>query len=76
MTEVARAAKRLMGISAGRITDHFYTERVFPSFPCPCPCPSGAESSHLCRTRSKLVESVSGVTLAFTEEGMRFAPFG
>ena len=70
VTEVARAAKRLMGISVGRITDHFYTERVFSIIPLPLPLPERrGEQPPLSDEDLKLVESVSGVTLAFTEEG-------
>ena len=66
-SEVARAAKRLMGISAGRLTDHFYSERAQSIIALP---ESRSDRPAITAEELKLVEGVSGgVTLAFTEEG-------
>jgi ribonuclease Y len=65
-SEVARAAKRLMGISVGRITDHFYSERVQSIIALP---ESRGDRPVITADDLKLVEGVAGVTLAFTEEG-------
>lgn len=67
-TEIARAAKRLMGISAGRMHNHFYSERVqsfiaLPEVRGPADRPAIGEED------LQLVEGVSGVHLALTEEG-------
>jgi len=63
-SEVARAAKRLMGISAGRITDHFYSERAQSYIALP---EKGGEQ--ISAEQLKLVEGVSGgVTLSLVEE--------
>jgi len=63
-SEVARAAKRLMGISAGRITDHFYSERAQSYIALP---EKGGE--RISAEQLKLVEGVSGgVTLSLVEE--------
>jgi ribonuclease Y len=63
-SEVARAAKRLMGISAGRITDHFYSERAQSLIALPEKGGDPISSEQL-----KLVEGVSGgVTLSLIEE--------
>jgi len=66
VSEVARAAKRLMGISVGRITDHFYSERAQSFIPLP---ESRGDRPLISADDLKLVEGVAGVTLAFTEEG-------
>lgn len=64
--ETARAAKRLMGISVGRITNHFYSERAQSLVPLPesrgGPPPISADDL-------RLVEGVSGVTLVLSEAG-------
>jgi ribonuclease Y len=65
-SEVARAAKRLMGISVGRITDHFYSERAQSIIALP---ESRGDRPVITADDLKLVEGVAGVTLAFTEEG-------
>jgi ribonuclease Y len=65
-SEVARAAKRLMGISVGRITDHFYSERAQSIIVLP---ESRGDRPVITADDLKLVEGVAGVTLAFTEEG-------
>jgi ribonuclease Y len=65
-SEVARAAKRLMGISAGRMTDHFYSERAQSIIPLP---ESRGDQPVITLDDLKLVEGASGVSLAFTEEG-------
>ena len=63
-SEVARAAKRLMGISAGRMTDHFYSERTQSLIALP---EKGGE--RISAEQLKLVEGVSGgVTLTLIEE--------
>jgi len=65
-SEVARAAKRLMGISVGRITDHFYSERAQSIIVLP---ESRGDRPLITADDLKLVEGVAGITLAFTEEG-------
>jgi len=65
-SEVARAAKRLMGISVGRITDHFYSERAQSFIALP---ENRGDRPLISADDLKLVEGVAGVTLAFTEEG-------
>jgi ribonuclease Y len=65
-SEVARGAKRLMGISAGRMTDHFYSERAQSLIMLP---ESRGEKPIVTADDLKLVEGVAGVTLTFTEEG-------
>ena len=65
-SEVARAAKRLMGISAGRMTDHFYSERTQSIILLP---ESRRDRPVITVDDLKLVEGVAGVNLAFTEEG-------
>ena len=65
-SEVARAAKRMMGISAGRMADHFYSERAQSIIVLP---ESRGDQPAITADDLKLVEGVSGVTLAFTEEG-------
>ena len=64
--EIARGAKRLMGISAGRMADHFYSERTQSLIPltngrgdCPSINPEDL----------KLIEEASRVTLTLTEAG-------
>jgi ribonuclease Y len=64
-SEVARGSKRLMGISAGRMTDHFYSERTQSIIPLP---ESRGDRPAITADDLKLVEGVAGVTLAFTEE--------
>ena len=66
LVEVARAAKRVMGISAGRMADRFYSER--PQSLIPLPEGRGARPA-ITAEALKLVEGVAGVTLAFTDEG-------
>jgi len=66
VSEVARAAKRLMGISAGRMSDHFYSERAQSIIALP---ESRSGRPAITADDLKLVEGVAGVTLAFTEEG-------
>jgi ribonucrease Y len=65
-SEVARAAKRLMGISAGRMTDHFYSEGAQSIIALP---EGRRDRPVITADDLKLVEGVAGVTLAFTEEG-------
>jgi len=65
-SEVARAAKRLMGISAGRMTDHFYSERAQSIIVLP---ESRGGRPVITADDLKLVEGVAGVSLALTEEG-------
>jgi ribonuclease Y len=65
-TEVARAAKRLMGISAGRMTNHFYSERVQSFIPLSEP---RGDRPAIGEEDLKLVEGISGVHLVLTEEG-------
>ena len=65
-TEVARAAKRLMGISAGRMADHFYSESAQSLIPLP---EGRTEKPALSADDLKLVEGVAGVVLNFTTEG-------
>ena len=65
VTEVARAAKRLMGISAGRMADHFYSERPQSIILLP---EGRGERPAIGADDLKLVEGVSGVSLTFTEE--------
>jgi ribonuclease Y len=67
-TEVARAAKRLMGISVGRLTDHFYSERPQSIIPLQ---ESRGERPTITEDDLKLVEGIAGVGvhLVFTEEG-------
>ena len=64
--EVSRAAKRLMGISAGRMADHFSSERAQSIIPLP---EGRGDRPAIAAADLALVEGVSGVTLAFTEEG-------
>jgi ribonucrease Y len=64
--EVSRAAKRLMGISAGRMADHFYSERAQSLILLP---EGRGARPVLAAEDLKLVEGVAGVTLAFTDEG-------
>jgi ribonucrease Y len=64
-TEIARGAKRLMGISAGRITDHFYSERTQSTIALP---EGRGERAGITADDLKMVEGVAGVTLSFTEE--------
>jgi len=66
VAEVARAAKRLMGISAGRMADHFYSERAQSLIPLP---EGRGERSAIGAEDLKLVEEIAGVNLAFTEAG-------
>jgi ribonuclease Y len=65
-SEIARAAKRLMGISAGRMADHFYSERAQSIIALP---ESRGDRPVLTADDLKLVEGAAGVSLAFTEEG-------
>ncbi len=65
-SEVARAAKRLMGISAGRMADHFYSERAQSIIALP---ESRGDRPVMTADDLKLVEGVAGVSLAFTDEG-------
>jgi ribonuclease Y len=62
--EVARAAKRLMGISGGRMADRHHAERAQSTIPLP---ERRGEAPALSDEDLKMVEGVSGVTLAFTE---------
>lgn len=66
VSEVGRAAKRLMGISAGRMADHFYSERAQSIIALP---ESRGDRPVITADDLKLVEGVAGVSLAFTEEG-------
>jgi ribonuclease Y len=66
VSEVGRAAKRLMGISAGRMADHFYSERAQSIIALP---ESRGDRPVITADDLKLVEGVAGVALAFTEEG-------
>ena len=66
VTEVSRAAKRLMGISAGRMVDHFYSERAQSIILLP---EGRGDRPLLVADDLKLVEGVAKVTLTFTEEG-------
>lgn len=65
-TEVARAAKRLMGISGGRMAEHFYSERAQAVILLPEQ--RGGEPA-LSADDLKLVEGASGVTLTLNEAG-------
>lgn len=63
-SEVARAAKRLMGISAGRMADHFRSERVQSVIAFPEKAGGTVSAEQL-----KLVEGVAGgVTLSLLED--------
>jgi ribonuclease Y len=68
VTEVARAAKRLMGISVGRLTDHFYSEKPQSIILLP---ESRGERPAVMEDDLKLVEGIAGtgVHVVFTEEG-------
>ncbi len=66
VSEVARAAKRLMGISAGRMTDHFYSESSQSIIAIP---ESRGDQPSITADDLKRVEVVAGVSLSFTEEG-------
>lgn len=65
-TEVSRAAKRLMGISGGRLGNHFYSERTLSIIPLP---ESRGDKPVIGVEDLALVQDVSGVTLTMTEEG-------
>jgi ribonuclease Y len=67
-TEVARAAKRLMGISVGRLTDHFYAEKPQSIILL---SEARGERPTITEDDLKLVEGIvgTGVHLVFTEEG-------
>ena len=65
-SEVARAAKRLMGISAGRMSDHFYSEGAQSIIALP---QSRGGRPVITADDLKLVEGAAGVNLAFTEAG-------
>jgi ribonucrease Y len=65
-SEVARAAKRLMGISAGRMAGHFYSERAQSVIAL---AEGRGDRPSITVDDLKLVEGVAAVTLAFTEEG-------
>jgi ribonuclease Y len=66
VAEVARGAKRLMGISAGRMADHFFSEPAQSLILLP---EGRGERPPIGAEELKLVEGVAGVNLAFTEEG-------
>jgi len=65
-TEVARGAKRLMGISGGRLSERFFSERAQSVIALP---ENRAERAAITADDLKAIEGVAGVTLAFTEEG-------
>jgi ribonuclease Y len=65
-TEVARGAKRLMGISGGRLSERFYSERVQSVIALP---ESRGERAGITVDDLKAIEGVAGVTLTFTDEG-------
>ncbi len=65
-TEVARGAKRLMGISGGRMSERFYSERVQSVIPL---AENRGERTGISADDLKAIEGVAGVTLAFTDEG-------
>jgi ribonuclease Y len=65
-TEVARGAKRLMGISGGRMSERFYSERALSVIPL---SDGRSERAAISTDDLKAIEGVAGVTLAFTEEG-------
>jgi len=65
-TEIGRAAKRLMGISAGRMANLFYTERPQSVISLP---EGRSERPPVTPEDLKLVEKASGVALTFSEEG-------
>jgi ribonuclease Y len=64
-SEIARAAKRLMGISAGRVSNHFCSDRSQSIIPLPEG--RGGERSALTLEDLQMVQSASNVTLTFTE---------
>jgi ribonuclease Y len=66
VTEVARAAKRLMGISCGRMADRFYSEAA----PSLVPLPAGRSGEPVLGADDlRQIEGVAGVLLSFTSEG-------
>jgi ribonuclease Y len=64
-SEIARAAKRLMGISAGRVASHFFSERAQSSIALP---EGRRERAAITVDDLKSIETLSGVALAFTED--------
>jgi len=64
--EITRGAKRLMGISAGRMANHFLAERGQSLIPL---TDGRAERSEIAPEDLKLIEAASGVTLALTDAG-------
>jgi ribonucrease Y len=65
-TDVSRGAKRLMGISGGRMSERFYSERAQSIIALP---ENRGPHAGLTDDDLKTVEGISGVTLAFTDEG-------
>jgi ribonucrease Y len=65
-TETTRAAKRLMGISAGRMVDCSTAERMTSLIPLG---EGRSERATITADDLKLVEEVSGASVALTEEG-------
>jgi ribonuclease Y len=65
-TEVARGAKRLMGISGSRMAERFYSERVQSVIALP---ENRKEGAAISSEDLRAIEGIAGVTLAFTEEG-------
>jgi ribonucrease Y len=64
-TEISRGAKRLMGISGGRMSERFYSERAQSVIPLP---ENRRDRGGLTEEDLKAVEGVAGVTLTFTDE--------
>jgi ribonucrease Y len=65
-TEVARGAKRLMGISGGRMSERFFSERAQSVISLP---ENRSERAAITADDLKAIEGVAGVTLTFTDEG-------
>jgi ribonuclease Y len=65
-TDVSRGAKRLMGISGGRLAERFYSERVQSIIVLP---DNRGPHAGLDVEDLKAIEGAAGVTLAFTDEG-------
>jgi ribonuclease Y len=64
-TEISRGAKRLMGISGGRMSERFYSERVQSVIVLP---DNRGARAGLTEDDLKAIEAVAGVTLTFTDE--------
>jgi ribonuclease Y len=64
-SETSRGAKRLMGISGGRLSERFYSERVQSVIALP---ENRGVRAGLTEDDLKAIEGVAGVTLAFTDD--------